>query len=142
MCAYDNWECKCHSQKKIMTCYDNCPDAENRTLQEMQVQIYCAALSGKGYNSELIDRMTRPAKVVADDQPPPTHAAAPQAPPPAAPPKANDADDAWAGGRGGGRGLGNGNVSIVRDDAARSQMCVKWATLLVIVALGLLMAVI
>ncbi|KAJ1666315.1 hypothetical protein IW140_005203 [Coemansia sp. RSA 1813] len=75
-CEYDNWQCKCHGQKKILTCYDNCPDSENRTLQEMQVQIYCAAVNGKEYNSELIDRMTRPAKIVADEeqQAPPTHA--------------------------------------------------------------------
>ncbi|KAJ2396194.1 hypothetical protein GGI23_004004 [Coemansia sp. RSA 2559] len=75
-CEYDEWQCKCHAQKKILTCYDNCPDSENRTLQEMQVQIYCAAVNGKEYNSELIDRMTRPAKIVADEeqQGPPTHA--------------------------------------------------------------------
>ncbi|KAJ2670923.1 hypothetical protein GGI25_005675 [Coemansia spiralis] len=92
-CEYDDWECKCHSQKKVLTCYDNCPDSENRTLQEMQVQIYCAAVNGKEYNRELIDRMTRPAKIVADeDQQAPTHApvnnagsqkpAAPAPPPP------------------------------------------------------------
>ncbi|KAJ2549425.1 hypothetical protein EV175_004454, partial [Coemansia sp. RSA 1933] len=72
-CEYDEWQCKCHAQKKILTCYDNCPDSENRTLQEMQVQIYCAAVNGKEYNSELIDRMTRPAKIVADEEQP-THA--------------------------------------------------------------------
>ncbi|KAJ1729133.1 Phospholipase D1 [Coemansia sp. Benny D160-2] len=75
-CEYDDWQCKCHGQKKILTCYDNCPDSENRTLQEMQVQIYCAAVNGKEYNSELIDRMTRPAKIIADEdqQAQPTHA--------------------------------------------------------------------
>ncbi|KAJ1901794.1 hypothetical protein LPJ66_000523 [Kickxella alabastrina] len=66
-CAYDNWECKCHCQRKVLTCYDNCPDAENRTLQEMQVQIFCAAVNGKEYNSEMMDRMTRPARNLADD---------------------------------------------------------------------------
>ncbi|KAJ2741679.1 hypothetical protein GGI20_005014 [Coemansia sp. BCRC 34301] len=122
MCDYDNWECKCHSQKKILTCYDNCPDAENRTLQEMQVQIYCAALGGREFNSEMMDRMTRPARILADDQPPPTRAAAedkPQAPPspPAAP---KDNDDAWGagGGHGGARGQSGGNVNIINDNSA------------------------
>ncbi|KAJ2337551.1 Phospholipase D1 [Coemansia sp. RSA 2681] len=126
MCDYDNWECKCHSQKKILTCYDNCPDDENRTLQEMQVQIYCAALGGREFNSEMMDRMTRPARILADDQPPPTQAAAaaakPQSPPPPPPPAAapKDNDDAWgAGGHGGARGQsGGGNVSIISDNAA------------------------
>ncbi|KAJ1799519.1 hypothetical protein LPJ59_001766 [Coemansia sp. RSA 2399] len=111
-CEYDEWQCKCHAQKKILTCYDNCPDSENRTLQEMQVQIYCAAVNGKEYNSELIDRMTRPAKVVADEeqQGPPTHAPEPKkdsqkpAPPPAQTPndkKINDEPLMKGGGRDG-----------------------------------------
>ncbi|KAJ2893181.1 hypothetical protein IWW38_002949 [Coemansia aciculifera] len=124
MCDYDNWECKCHSQKKILTCYDNCPDAENRTLQEMQVQIYCAALGGREFNSEMMDRMTRPARILADDQPPPTQAAAaaPPPPPPQAPVAApKDDDGAWdPRGRGAAKGQG-GNVSIVNDNAAASQ---------------------
>ncbi|KAJ2441051.1 Phospholipase D1 [Coemansia sp. RSA 2424] len=136
MCDYDNWECKCHSQKKILTCYDNCPDDENRTLQEMQVQIYCAALGGREFNSEMMDRMTRPARILADDQPPPTQAAAaakPQSPPPPPPPVAapKDNDDAWgAGGHGGARGQGGGgNVSIISDNAAavpQQQHNVAW----------------
>ncbi|KAJ2787532.1 Pre-mRNA-splicing factor cef1 [Coemansia interrupta] len=120
--------CKCHSQKKILVCYDNCPDSENRTLQEMQVQIFCAAVNGKEYNSELIDRMTRPARIVADD-PQPTRAAPEQQqqqpPPPPPPNKAPDADrddDGVFGGRASARkGAGGGhgsNFSLVDDNAA------------------------
>ncbi|KAJ1828255.1 hypothetical protein LPJ56_001219 [Coemansia sp. RSA 2599] len=129
-CAFDDWECKCHSQKKILVCYDNCPDAENRTLQEMQVQIFCAAVNGKEYNSELIDRMTRPARVVADDAGPPTQAAAEQpkgaaaAAPPAPAAKDDDGEDGFGvrgSGRKGSGGGGHGsNFSVVDDSAAAS----------------------
>ncbi|KAJ2292438.1 hypothetical protein IWW55_005834, partial [Coemansia sp. RSA 2706] len=114
-CEYDDWECKCHSQKKVLTCYDNCPDSENRTLQEMQVQVYCAPLNGKEFNNDMIDRMTRPAKIVADDQPPahePAKNAAPQpapAPPPA--PKPSDDDKNV-------RERSDKNFSLVNDNAA------------------------
>ncbi|KAJ2066633.1 Phospholipase D1 [Coemansia sp. S2] len=143
MCDYDNWECKCHSQKKILTCYDNCPDAENRTLQEMQVQIYCAALGGREFNSEMMDRMTRPARIVVDDQPPPTQAAMPQAPPPppppppVAPPRNNDE---WgAAGRGGASGQAGGNVVVVNDNAATPQQMRRMAwTASAVIALGML----
>ncbi|KAJ2813766.1 hypothetical protein H4S07_000433 [Coemansia furcata] len=118
MCDYDNWECKCHSQKKILTCYDNCPDAENRTLQEMQVQIYCAALGGREYNSEMMDRMTRPARILADDQPPPTQAAQPQAPPPPPPPPVAPSKNEGEWGAGARGGQGGGNVVVVNDNAA------------------------
>ncbi|KAJ2840295.1 hypothetical protein FBU31_000531 [Coemansia sp. 'formosensis'] len=118
MCDYDNWECKCHSQKKILTCYDNCPDAENRTLQEMQVQIYCAALGGREYNSEMMDRMTRPARILADDQPPPTQAAQPQAPPPPPPPPVAPSKNESEWGAGARGGQGGGNVVVVNDNAA------------------------
>ncbi|KAJ1723697.1 hypothetical protein LPJ53_001978 [Coemansia erecta] len=126
-CAYDDWECKCHSQKKILVCYDNCPDSENRTLQEMQVQIFCAAVNGKEYNSELIDRMTRPARIVADD-PQPTRVEPEQQqqqqppPPPRAPADADRDDDGVFGGRASGRkGAGGGhgsNFSLVDDNSA------------------------
>ncbi|KAJ2697312.1 hypothetical protein FB645_005947 [Coemansia sp. IMI 203386] len=127
-CAFDDWECKCHSQKKILVCYDNCPDSENRTLQEMQVQIFCAAVNGKEYNSELIDRMTRPARVVADDPGPPTQAAEPPKGAAAAPgekPQASKDDDGddGLGGRGSGRKGSGGhgsNFSVVDDDGAAS----------------------
>ncbi|KAJ2035689.1 hypothetical protein H4S03_004139 [Coemansia sp. S3946] len=142
MCDYDNWECKCHSQKKILTCYDNCPDAENRTLQEMQVQIYCAALGGREFNSEMMDRMTRPARIVVDDQPPPTQAAIPQAPPPpppppVAPPRNNDE---WgAADRGGASGQAGGNVVVVNDNAATPQQMRRMAwTASAVIALGML----
>ncbi|KAJ2777592.1 hypothetical protein H4R18_005082 [Coemansia javaensis] len=67
-CQYDAWQCKCHAQKKILTCYDNCPEAEARTLQEMQVEVFCAALSGKELDSSMIDRMTRAIKLGSDQQ--------------------------------------------------------------------------
>ncbi|KAJ1735210.1 hypothetical protein LPJ61_000668 [Coemansia biformis] len=62
-CQYDEWQCKCHGQKKILTCYDNCPKLEARTLQEMQVEVFCAPLNGKIFDSEMIDKMTRPVKL-------------------------------------------------------------------------------
>ncbi|KAJ2847707.1 Phospholipase D1 [Coemansia erecta] len=128
-CAFDDWECKCHGQKKILVCYDNCPDSENRTLQEMQVQIFCAAVNGKEYNSELIDRMTRPARIVADDAGPPTMA--PEQPKGAAPapadkPQANKDDEGDEGAhrdkRRGGVGHGS-NFSVVDDSGAASIVC-------------------
>ncbi|KAJ2370722.1 hypothetical protein H4S01_000101 [Coemansia sp. RSA 2610] len=126
-CEYDDWECKCHSQKKVLTCYDNCPDSENRTLQEMQVQVYCAPLNGKEFNNDMIDRMTRPAKIVADDQPPahePAKNAAPQpapAPPPA--PKPSDDDKNV-------RERSDKNFSLVNDNAASGlHLCVGFMAL-------------
>ncbi|KAJ2711958.1 hypothetical protein H4R19_003000 [Coemansia spiralis] len=69
-CDYDAWQCKCHGQKKILTCYDNCPSLEARTLQEMQVEVFCGPLNGKIYDKETIDKMMRPAKLTQH----PTHA--------------------------------------------------------------------
>ncbi|KAI8321153.1 hypothetical protein GQ54DRAFT_312029 [Martensiomyces pterosporus] len=138
-CEYDNWECKCSSQKKILTCYDNCPDSESRTIQEIQVQIFCGALNGREYNSELMDRMTRPAKIEADEQAPsvvPQSQAA--APPPPSQPKASkgsDTDgqgsDQWASDGGGGVGgrrnkaQGGGNISLVADSSAAETALVR-----------------
>ncbi|KAJ2734573.1 hypothetical protein IW152_002230 [Coemansia sp. BCRC 34962] len=140
MCNYDNWECKCLSQKKILTCYDNCPDAENRTLQEMQVQIYCAALGGREFNSEMMDRMTRPARILADDQPPPTQEAKPQAPPPLAPAALPRDDDQWGkGARGGAGGQGGGNVVMVNDSLAAPRLrAVAWTASTVIALLAMI----
>ncbi|KAJ2081964.1 hypothetical protein H4R24_001943 [Coemansia sp. RSA 988] len=137
-CEYDDWECKCHGQKKVLTCYDNCPESENRTLQEMQVQVFCAALSGNGFNTEMIDRMTRAARIVADDQPPPTHAPANSAPAPQAPaPKPTSAseDDSWNRGKKGanGRDKDNSGFSVINDDAAASMHTANHAVLAAVV---------
>ncbi|KAJ2294495.1 hypothetical protein IW141_000336 [Coemansia sp. RSA 355] len=117
-CDFDAWQCKCHGQKKILTCYDNCPDLEERTLQEMQVQVFCAPLNDKELNSEIIDRMTRPAKVVAEDQPT-AHPAAKKADPAPAPAPAPapkpTSDDDWSKGA---RDKSNSNFSLVNDNAA------------------------
>ncbi|KAJ2648155.1 hypothetical protein IWW40_004133 [Coemansia sp. RSA 1250] len=117
-CEYDDWKCKCHAQKKILTCYDNCPDSENRTLQEMQVQVYCAPMNGKEFNSDLIDRMTRPARIVADDQMPARSSdkdaapqPAPSAPPPPKPTSNDESNKAE-------RDKSNSNFSIIDDNAA------------------------
>ncbi|KAJ2161744.1 hypothetical protein GGF46_001248 [Coemansia sp. RSA 552] len=132
-CMYDEWECKCHGQKKILTCYDNCPESENRTLQEMQVQVYCAALNGKELGSAAIDRMTRAARGVADDdaeEERPTSAPAQPGPapppPPAAKPSSDDADwDKAAKDKDG--------FSLVNDNAASSMGA--WAQILATVAI-------
>ncbi|KAJ2409488.1 hypothetical protein GGI10_004690, partial [Coemansia sp. RSA 2530] len=92
----------------------------------MQVQIYCAALGGREFNSEMMDRMTRPARILADDQPPPTQEARAQAPPPPAPVASPRDDDQWGkgarGGAGGAGGQGNGNVVMVNDNIAAPQL--------------------
>ncbi|KAJ2771050.1 hypothetical protein IWQ56_001933 [Coemansia nantahalensis] len=61
-CQYDAWQCKCHGQKKILTCYDNCPELEARPLQEIQVEVFCGPLNGKIYDRDQIDKLARAAR--------------------------------------------------------------------------------
>ncbi|KAJ2354620.1 hypothetical protein GGF43_003156 [Coemansia sp. RSA 2618] len=90
----------------------------------MQVQVYCSPLNGKEMNSEVLDRMTRPARNVADDQPeshPPAKKADPQpapAPAPPPPPAAKPTSDEDWGKKA--RDKSNSNFSLVNDNAASS----------------------
>ncbi|KAJ1932514.1 hypothetical protein FBU59_006344 [Linderina macrospora] len=133
MCEYDNWSCKCSSQKKILTCYDNCPDSESRTTQEMQVQIFCGAARGKDYNENLLEHLTKPAK--AGVELPATTSAQPATPvpPPKPTPKTADDDDDMMNGFGGltpGKGIrgkgpnGNGGVMLVNENGVAKQAIV------------------
>ncbi|KAJ2500934.1 hypothetical protein GGH96_002348 [Coemansia sp. RSA 1972] len=106
----------------------------------MQVQVFCAPLNGKELNSEIIDRMTRPAKII-DDQPTARPAAKKADPAPAPAPAPVPApkptsDDDWSKGA---RDKSNSNFSLVNDNAAaipkQTLSCGQAAVALIIAAL-------
>ncbi|PIA15435.1 hypothetical protein COEREDRAFT_9371 [Coemansia reversa NRRL 1564] len=108
----------------------------------MQVQVFCASLSGNGFNSEMIDRMTRAAKIVANDQGPPTHAPANNPPAPQAPkPTSTADDDSWNRGKKGANGKDNSGFSVINDDAAASTHTANHAMLVAILVAVALVAV-
>ncbi|KAJ2718412.1 hypothetical protein GGI07_005772 [Coemansia sp. Benny D115] len=147
-CAYDNWECKCHAQKKVLTCYDNCPESENRTLQEMQVQVYCMAVDGRGYDSDVVDRMTRAPTDSDRSQQAPANDSKKQAspppppPPPPAAPQAPPKDDLYdIDGRGNKRSgnRGSSNYSLVDDiGAATDSLARSKSAIEMVLAAGIL----